>query len=66
VGACGLLWSIWKVGNDFTFNKRFPFFAGYFFGYLLDSYVVNPTTAEGPPRYGYWLHPVDNGSTGFV
>jgi hypothetical protein len=61
---CYGLFGRWEM--TLLLTRDFHHFAGYFFGYLLDPYVVNLTTAGGPPRYGYWVHTVDNDSTGFV
>jgi hypothetical protein len=45
---CYGLFGRWEM--TLLLTRDFHNFAGYFFGYLLDPYVVNLTTAGGPPR----------------
>jgi hypothetical protein len=55
VGICAMLWAIWRVRNDFIFNKKkFPIiFAGNSFGHSLDPYVVLPTAGGRVSGFGY-------------
>jgi hypothetical protein len=68
VGICALLWVIWHVRNNFIFNgSKFPtFFAGYPFGYPLDSYVVLSPAGGAAPGHGYWVQLFGNGCAGYL
>jgi hypothetical protein len=67
VGVCALLWAVWNVRNDFTFQMKLSIiFAGYSFGYPLYPYVVLFAAGGATPGYGYWVQPSGDGSTGFL
>jgi hypothetical protein len=64
--VCALFFgAIWKVRNDFVFNKKnFPIiFAGYPYGYPLDPYVVLSTVGGGATCFEYWVQPTSNNNT---
>jgi hypothetical protein len=68
VGVCAVLWAIWKVRNDWIFNKKkLPsFFVGYSGGYPPDLCVVLSTAGGRPIGCGYWVQPIENGGSGFL
>jgi hypothetical protein len=68
VGVCAMLWAIWKVRNDFIFNKKKNpiIFAGNSFNHSLDPYVLLPIADGRASGFGYWVQPVGDGSTRFL
>jgi hypothetical protein len=68
VGVCTVIWAIWNNRNDHVFNKpkKILRFAGYSYGYPLDSYVVLSPTREAVRGDGFWVQPIGNGSTRFI
>jgi hypothetical protein len=59
---------MWNTRNDFIFNKpkKTLIFAGYSYGYPLDSYVVLSPTRGAAFGDGLWVQPFGDGSSGFI
>jgi hypothetical protein len=68
VGACALLWAIWKIRNNYIVfnNVKTTYLAGNSSGYSLDPYVVLPINNGETREFGYWVQPAREGCTGFL
>jgi hypothetical protein len=67
VGVCVIFWAIWNTRNDFIFNKQKALiFAGYPYGYQLDSYMVLSPTRGAAGGNGFWVQPFGDGSLGYI
>jgi hypothetical protein len=68
VGACALAWAIWRVQNDYIFDKCkvYYLYAVYSVFYTLDPYVVLPITNGETRGFDYWVQPAREGCTGFI
>jgi hypothetical protein len=47
-------------------NRKILLFAGYSYGYPLDTYVVLSPTRGAAGGDGFWVQPVGDGSMGFI
>jgi hypothetical protein len=47
-------------------NQEHQLFAGYFFGYPLDPYVVLSPTNRELAGYGFWMQPTEDSSMGYI
>ena len=64
VGVCALLWAIWYVRNNFIINKsRFPSFLHVI---SLTTRWIHMWSISSLSEHGYWVHPFENGCTGFL
>jgi hypothetical protein len=53
VGACALVWAIWKIMNDYIFNNAKSTSFMQVILLAMDPYVVLPTTNEEMRELGY-------------
>jgi hypothetical protein len=63
-----IIWAIWITRNDFIFNKpkKTLIFAGYPYGYPLNSFVVLSLTRGAVGGDGFWVQSFGDGSSGYI
>ena len=67
IGVCAFIWTIWNCRNDIVFNKTVAVhFLQVVHKDLLDQLMVPSAAARAACAYGFRVHSVDGGRSGYL